>query len=968
MIKKTILLLVFVLLLLNSKATNEIKYHFHISQNEGLRSNKINSIAEDYIGRIWICNDDGIDIFNGKRTTSLTKMTTNIDLKKDNPTSILSIDNKMVIVGQKNVYEFNCVNNSVVKVLPRKFKKTPASLVKKDSNCYLLIDNKIYKRQQEKWTILLENALYNNITVGKHKYIWVATYSKVILIGQDGNILKTYNLRDHIPDIIITTIYCDVNGVVWVGSKASGIFRLDKNKDLFVKALPEKKQPKNVCSLGDDDYGNLWIGYNEGLVIYDYINQTTQWPKLTNPNGQTFNATVCQIFRTSENDMVLGTFFNGVFYVKNHQNEWNFIQVTSKDNTVGVAINNILQRNNGELVIATNNEGIHFYNTKKQQIKFLNNSNSIIPNNIIALCEDHEETLWLGSESNGLFALSSVDNIKHYSSSDSSLSSNLIYVIKNIGKDSLLICNSSNIQILSITNNRFINIASPNSPSIDAIVNDSNIWVCCESELIKYNKNKDSLLSIPAISDNGINLKFSSCFLENDTIWLGTERNSLFYLDSSNRIKQYKPMSEFHNTIIGMVIDKRKQLWLATTNGLYRKKRDAPIEKLNTRWGLNTNRFNIRSSLYINDTIYFGSINGLCYFNSQLALTKSKPNSKLLITDIYLPNNRQKDNKQFRTMDFDETKEIELNYNQKIISFEIEEVNFNIQDRANNEIFYQLEGFSDTWNKLPDNSNLITYTTLAPGKYKLNIKLVGKNVIDFKSLNIRVNPHFLLNRGMLFLYIILGILLLIGILFLIRLRSNEKLKIKITEMEKKQIQKLTNLKLDFFTYVTNELKNPLSVLVANNKKLYEKNFSRDSEEYSISERNINRLLILVNQLVEFRATETEQLTVSYSKANISDFCENISKLFAPLFKSKQIAYEFTKAVPDIVINFDHDKVEKIIGNILSNILKISKTNTKFEFIVKQNSDFTKVLLSFYISKTTLPENKIKNCSKHLKLS
>lgn len=953
--------------------SDEIKNLVHLSQNNGLASNHIMSISEDMYNRIWICSDEGINIFNGEQVYPLSKMIKNDSINFYHFNYVVSEGNKMLLGGESGIFEYDTELNTFSKILSRVITNSPTSIVPTQNGSYILMDGCIYLRRNNDFKVIAKDLEYRSIISDKQNALWVSTWNSIYHINQNGSNIESYNIGKEInSNVLITSLYCDSKGLIWVGTKNHGIFRYDKGKNAFINALRLHDQPENICSIGEDNIGNLWIGYNKGVVIFDYINQNIQWKKLTNADGQNFNSTVCQIFKTSKDDIVLGTYFDGAFYIKSDCDWLHFIQVKTNEYTIGVVANNIIMTKGNQLIVATNSEGVYFFDSNYKELKHFNSRNSIVPDNIIALCEDTDQTIWLGSESNGLYKIEKNGLISHLQADqkNNGLSSNLIFSILQIDNTNLLICNSTQIQILNRKNMNFINICKVTSPVYDAKVIDDNIWICSQKELISYNLKNKKLTTIPSISSSNMNLNLSCFFFAQDTLWIGTMYNSLHYLNAENKIVAYSSLADFNKQIFGIIRDSFHQFWLTTNDGIYCQKNEHPPQKINTISGLNTNRFNQRSTLYYNNIVYLGSTNGICYFNPAQAFMDKTNSAKLELLDFRLFNVSQRNNKDFFPNGITNAKEIKLNFDQNIISFDLEQINYDFQNRTNYRILYQLHSFNENWYELPNDAGLITYTALSPGKYTLNIKLVDymNQTIDTKSLRLIVKPHFLLTKIMLAGYLAFFILVTTFILNLVKKRHEERNQLHLNELEKEQLKKMTESKLDFFAFITNELKSPLSVIAAINEDLFSRNQLLDTNEFQISERNINRLLVLINQLIEFRILSKNNMQLNNSKYELVTFCESISKLFIPLFKANNITYFFEKPEKLFELNFDGDKLEKIISNILGNIVKISPPNSSVWFIVQQNVSFNQAIMIFSVSETILSIESIEKLFKPFEIT
>lgn len=958
----SLLPLILIICTLSFSQEHQIKSHKHLTQNTSLLSNKVFSITEDTYGRIWISTEEGINIYNGKQVKSFT------DIKKDDffdhrmARNLIALGDRIIISGNQGVFEYNCITNDLKIVLQKKLIQGPVHLTKQGENIYILCDKNIHKYNGEKIEKIFQDAAAIRLVVDRQNNIWTSDRKTITKYNYKGSLSKTYDIIKDIPNIFITVTYCDNKGVIWFGTKSNGVFRYDKTRDRFTN-IKEIKKIDNVCSIGDDYNGNLWIGYNNGIIQYDYINDNFEWNRISSANGQKHNITVCEIFRTSADDMILGTFFNGLFYIKH--NSWlNFLQIESAKNTTGIVINNIIKTKDDHLIVGSNSEGIHYYDKNYQQLKFYNSQNSIIDDNIIVLCEDDNGAIWAGSESKGIYYIPQSGKILNYTMSTPGfgLKNNLIRDIKPINKNSLLICTNLDISILDLDTHKLTTLMPVRYELISSQVNKDTCIICCEGEVLIYDLINKKGTRIPSINSKGDIIKLSAMYYRDSVTWFGSVNNGIFYLDKNKHILPFDPSDSFNKKIQGLALDKSGNIWLSTTDGLYVKDKSGNYNTINTEWGLNTNRFNTRSSLQHNETIYFGTINGLCYFNpSDITQEKTSYRQSLLITDIKVFNQSVRYDRSIISGNINNSGKITLKHNQDFFSIELSHIDFDFQNRDNNKILYQLENFNSSWFETDQKSELITYTSLKPGNYVLNIKVVNSQneTIDSKRLFIYIKPHLLYSKGFIFIYLLLLLFIIYLIYKSIRRKNNQKVRNRLKQLEKEQLEAITNAKFEFFTQVTNELRAPLAVLLEINKDLFGKHNLQNTEEYRISERNINRLHILINQLIEFRALETNHLPLNNEEGDIISFCKNIFTLFIPLFNAKGINCEFISPTQELNINFDKDKIEKILSNVISNIIKITKQEADVSFEIKEHQ-VSSVILTFHISELTNSNDKIEH--------
>src|SRR5690606_449971 len=181
-------------------------------------------------------------------------------------------------------------------------------------------------------------------------------------------------------------------------------------------------------------------------------------------------------------------------------------------------------------------------------------------------------------------------------------------------------------------------------------------------------------------------------------------------------------------------------------------------------------------------------------------------------------------------------------------------------------------------------------------------------------------PPFYFRGYMILGYIVLALFALWGLYRFMQKQRNAKKQIENAKREQEEIKKLNAMKLDFFTHISHEFKTPLAVLSTLEQDVLI-NDEKKEVEVNIFKRNIKRLEYLINQLMDFRNIESQYATIQLGKYDIVSFTKDLFEAFSPLCKQKTISYEFISEIDSLALVFDADKMEMLIGNLLSNGVK-----------------------------------------------
>ncbi|MCH5598989.1 ligand-binding sensor domain-containing protein [Niabella ginsengisoli] len=532
-------------------------------------------------------------------------------------------------------------------------------------------------------------------------------------------------------------------------------------------------------------------------------------------------------------------------------------------------------------MVGTENGGLNYFDSYSGTFKkypFNPHQEKLSYNNIHALYKDKEGNLWVGTFSGGLNVINlNTGKIKRYTSNagdPTSLSSNSVYTITEDRSGNIWVGTVKGLNIYNKEKDAFTRVTGMDlqNSCIYEVYEDvpGNIWVAtyengivCRkagtSDWIKYSTQNSAISSNRVISlhDDGVG-----------NLWLGTDGGGLNKFDiRSQKFTSFMGRTGMASVVFGVLQDKSGRLWLSTNDGIL-KFSEKPFTILSFA---NSGNFNNR--LYNYNAYYSGSdgrmlmggINGFStFYPSQLKLVPDENN--LVLTNFKLFNNEvsfnDKESPLSESPGF--AKAITLAHNQSVVSFEYAALNYKDPDRIR--YAYKMDGFDDNWNMVGTQRNA-TYTNLPPGSYTFQVKtdVYGNWNESITAINVTVRPPFYRTTLAYIFYIILigvGIWLLKNYF---KRREQSKNAIKLERMKAQKEHEFYQQKIDFFTTMAHEIRTPLSLIMAPLEKLLAiENKSETVQQLNVMEQNTQRLLTLVNQLLDFRRIESDIYTIKKS--------------------------------------------------------------------------------------------------------
>lgn len=599
----------------------------------------------------------------------------------------------------------------------------------------------------------------------------------------------------------------------------------------------------------------------------------------------------------------LGTNDNGVLL-------WNFsLRQVEKHFELGEApVVTLMKARDGKLWVGTFNGGLYCIEGRNRVRSFKAGDEShLISNKIWALQEDRKGNIWIGLLDAGIQCLHPSDNT--FETID----------LKKAGLDDYHVASLC----LTDENDLVIGTASQGVAIFDL-----------ESRKIKtILREKDSA----GLAHNEINQVFKD---SRGLIWIATRGGLDVYDVKTRKLKGLSDIMPDNGGIIaGIVEDANGDMWITSARQLIHlnvaKKENGDYRFVphvyNDKDGLQNCDFNLRSiRLLNNNAILVGGLYGVNVFSPEnVHYNKMLP--KVMFTGLSLFNKEVQvgekiDGRVVLPESLNRIGKLKLEYKQNIFTISLASDNMFLPEKTRYK--YQLKGFSKEWLSLPEGIHSVTFTNLAPGNYVLSVKAVNSDGYvgkEVSQLEIEVLPPFWMSWWAYVLYVLAGI----GVLLLARhqilKRERERFRLHQIELEVAKNEEVNNMKFRFFTNISHELRTPLTLIIAPLEQMLKEADNDESRKMRLQlmYRNAHRLLMLVNQLLDFRKGEMSSHHLSLSEGDIIPYIQGVCDSFLLMADKKQIHFSFFSSVDHFTMAFDADKIGKIVMNLLANAFKFT---------------------------------------------
>lgn len=942
----------------NRKKESFTTYKAIPENKSSLPGNLIKSITKDSNGNLWIGSGyEGVCIISKENIEKNDISFYRFDRKKginktfinDEMSFIYNDKNGDIWIGSKNggleKYSFNNINsqsNSIITALvERDFKfeyyykhnNTEENSIASniilsmhqdtDNNYWIAhesagIDRLSYKNNQpvfvnyanskENPNLLTHNNI-NTIVEDKERNLWFGTYEGLSLLKKSeiNNISKQEEIGNYPPDFnqfqhntnqknslgnnIVLSSYSDDDGILWIGT-SDGIYKFDPNKIKFnsftLDIEEENNFSSNFISAIFQNEKNLYIGSEGGgLNIIDQSSGDISYIQKNDGTNSITNNFVRSFAEDDFGGLWIGTKHGLNRYDKSSGKVIQFKHDPLKKNCILEAtINDLLIDRNGYLWIATwkglnrslmpIEQLISEYESRNNSnnypegffAKITNEDNSPLRFNdrrVKTICEDKNGIIWAGTPI-GLekISISGIDD-----------HNNLVGEIKNYKYD----------------------------PSDDSTLNDSNITAICEDFF--------------------------------GQLWVGTEVGLNKMNPDGTFIRFDEKDGLPSNQVRTIINDFENNLWISTTSNLIKFNPNLKeFTKFTIEDGLPSNSFLVNSTFSDKEgMLYFGTYSGYISFNPR-HIRKNAVKPPLVFTDFNvqykdIPVGKKMDERIILNQSINYTKNIVLPFNKNVFMFEFAALAY--RNPQKHEYRYKLDGFNDNWVNTSATNRMVTYTNINPGDYTLHIQGTNEDGIwntKGLELGIKILPPFWRTWYAYLSYLILIVLTTIGALRIITVRLRMKNEIVRERVEKEQNQELNNMKLRFFTNVSHEFSTSLSLIIGPLENIIDSGFGGRvvKGQLLMIQRNSNRLMRLIKQILEFRKAEVGQMKLRAPKGDIVKFVNEVVALFYSMATQNNIKLAVVSLNEECELWFDREKMDKILFNLISNAFKHTDDN------------------------------------------
>lgn len=892
-------------------------------ENSGLSSNELNAVLADPAeDKVWIGTQrDGLCCFD-----HATEEITNLRLEENNelasndiPYLALASDGGIWITHyhmgiqhyNPQKQQFTNYDWNTVEGLPRKFW---TAMDDAQGNLYVghvldglsIIDQKKmtlrnYRHDPNDPNSIPGDEVYS-ICIDRNKNVWVGTNRGAALFNPATQQFTVFAHKKGDEHSLLPGTVMDIkqmkNGDIWFATSMGGVSILDMQSNTFTDA--RRIRFNNITVTNDeygltgpyirrmlqDSFGNIWLGnYRDGLDFISYEpNKFSTLHYTTEKQGQTRYKQVWSLCIDHQQQLWMGGESELALYKKGEKMQ--MIPLPTSSSHPHAFVRALHEDKRKRLWIGTWEAGLFCYEPDKKHFTHIS-ENGKLPSDVRCFYEETDGKLWIGAR-DGLYTYFN-DKLTYEEQLNNQLDDR---IVQGIYRDP-----------------------------------QGKLWVGTFGKGIFFFSPQGKLL-LNHQKDNGFPSNAVNALTTDSQgrIWAATREGAVLFPDAA-KPEEYLVFGSdegLKNTQVRSIREDRDgNIWLSTNAGISRLNESQKMfYNYDHRDGIPMGDFMDGASVLAADgTLYFGSQNGTCKLDPS-TLSAAQIISPVTITRfvVYSKQTESKDGEM--TLPLAPGK-ITLPHDQNTFN-----ISFNVLDYTQSpqvEFAYMMEGLEDVWYNT-QGENQVTFRNIPPGNYKFKVRTRLRNQKwedEIATLPVTIRPPFWLAWYAKLIYFFLAVTFVYIIISFYKRKLDLESSLKVERKNSQNKQELNDERLRFYTNITHELRTPLTLILGPLEDLLNDNTvsPKHANKISIIHDSATRLLNLINGILEFRKTETQNRKFSVARGNLAELMQEVGLRYKELNRNPKVNFNIRIETEETQLFYDADMLTTILDNLLSNAAK-----------------------------------------------
>lgn len=916
-------------------------YRFHNFKKEahnglGLNSNFINEIAQDREGNLYLGTNQGVQALRGDLFQTIHLMETPTREIKGYVNRICQTSDGEVLISVSGHGVYKMVNDTTARIWDKRLRSISS---------------------------------VNDIFEDNAQRIWLLTSKDGVWVKEKGKWTACQFENDTKGPFV--SMCQDRDGTLYLANLNGGLYRSQRGNDHRFTRIPSTQYlPLTiVCA---NKRGFLLLG-TDGLGLFRYVPQTQQTERTNLYCREVdINRTkIHSIMEDNEGNLWLGLFQKGVFMQPRPQFGFHYIgQKSPARNVIGEAcVMATRYGKDGTLYVSTDKDGLYAIapdGTLKRHYTPRTGAQTV-PVTILGISEDQQGRLWLGTYLQGAGWLDKETGEYHQLHFEKEITTSVFDVAADKWGNLWIGTMGEGLRRINLATGKVTEYRKRQKGN--GLCNDyiNQLRLSPDGNRL-YIGTCEGLCALDIAKNQWLPLGGKGCLLPNNSVidmaedaqqglWIGTY-SGVYHYDQDKGASRWYTMKDklTDNSISALRIDTKGNVWISTTHGFNRlDPKTGKISNFYVNDGLQGNEFSEGvSCVDANGRFVFGGIDGLTFFYPEQIKSKQKKMS-LQLTALYASNRLITAGMKSGSHVITEKPVIEshtfhLDHVDNSFTLVLSTLSFANPER----ITFSYKVNNEEWESLEPGDNRLILSHMPPGTYRIKVEASdGELKSDIREFTIVIHPAWYQSAWAKTFYLLLALAAIIWIFIAQRRKAQDKLRLQ----EHIHSEELSEAKIRFFMNISHEIRTPMTLIISPLLSLM--NSDKDAKRqaiYEVIKRNAERILHLINQMMDLRKIEKGKMQMRMQETNLIGFLNDLYSLFQLQAKAKGIKLNFHHDSEQLPVWIDLDNFDKVVVNILSNALKFTPSGG--EITMSVTHDEQHVQLSIKDNGEAIPADKM----------